>query len=210
MNVGLEQDDGTRLWGTINSINTGTQTLTCSFTTTTTAAAGNTLVAYTTSSLINRPLRIIRATTMDLKNDDEESTMMAIGYDAYFNLPLKTSAGRPVNFYYDKLLNNGISYTGTLYLYPDPDAVWVLINFTYLDSIQDMINSTDNVDFPQEWIYPLVVNLAAELAYAYGKYVELQQLQPKAQQLKAILDNFDSDDESLIIMPDNQNYYPRP
>lgn len=199
MNIGLELDNNSRQWGAITNI--VSNNITVSFNTTDTSASNNTVVAY--STLINRPLNIIRATTMDLKNNNNEVPMMKISYDDYYNLPLKsTIPGRSTNFCYEKLLNNSLSYSGTLSLFPNPQQSSVIMNFTYLDSIQDMLNTTDNIDFPQEWLYPLVFNLAVELAYAYGKMTELQILQPKANDLKARIEMFDADDEPIMISVD--------
>jgi hypothetical protein len=203
--VGLELDDGTRQWGTISNI--VSKTLTVSFTTTTTAAVNNTVIVY--SAKINRPLKFIRATTIDLNNSNAEVTLQDLNFDDYFDLPVKNSPGRPVNYYYDYVLNNGLSYTGSVFLYPQPNDVSVLLNFTYYDSIQDMINNTDNADLPQEWLKTIVWNLACDLATAYGKLTELQQLAPAADKLKLMLERFDNDDSALRIRPDNNDSYPR-
>lgn len=198
MFIGLELDDNSRQWGTISNIVGNVITL--SFTTTTTSAVLNTVVAYTAK--INRPLRVLRATLCDLKNNKSEVPLMDISFDKYFNIPLKSMTGRPNNFYYDKQINGGITYTGTLYLFPQPFQSSTVLNFTYYDGIQDMLHSTDTTDFPQEWLYPVVVNLATELAYPYGKLTELQVFLPKAIEMKKAINDFDSDDESLTLTLD--------
>lgn len=203
-NIGLEQDDGTRLWGVVNSINTGTLTLTCSFTTTTTAQVNNTVVLY--SKKINRPLEILRGNTLDLKAANSEVTMEDLSYDEYFDLPVKNTPGRPNNFYYDRILSNGLPFTGTLYLYNAPNKVYQIVNFTYTDCLQDMLNSTDNFDLPQEWLLPIMTNLAALLAnFGYGKQINLESLQTMADRHYQILKSFDSDTESLKISKDDNN-----
>ncbi len=196
--IGIELSDGTRQWTTISSVVSTTINLNAALTGA--VASGNTVVTYT--SKINRPLRCIRGTTLDLDNSSTETKMQFIGFDEYFDFPNKSSPGRPTNAYYDRLINNGVSYTGTLYLYNVPDNVNILPTFTYHNSLQDMINSTDSLDFPQEWFYPIVKNLAADLALPYGKITELQILQPQADKLKMTLENFDSDDTSLSMLPD--------
>jgi hypothetical protein len=62
------------------------------------------------------------------------------------------------------------------------------------------------MDLPQEWVYPILFNLACELAYSYGKFVELQQMQPKALMLKQALNEFDTDDEDTCIYLDPSKY----
>ena len=204
MNIGLELDDGTRQWGTVSNIS-GT-TLTVSFSTTTTSASGNTVVAYTNK--INRPLNIMRMTRVDLKNSSMEAPLMPISYDQYFNMPLKTISGLSTNFYYDKLLSNSLPYTGTLYLFPQPSLVSTVITFSYNDSIQDMINSNDSLDLPQEWLETVIINLACRLAPKYGKQQELAALQPLADKLKLTLENFDNDDTNLRFRPDLDGFTP--
>jgi hypothetical protein len=201
MNIGVEQDNGTRVWGTITGI-VGL-VVTGTFVTTTTSKVLNTVVAYT--SEINRPLEILRATSCDLKNNDNEVTLEDISYDEYFNYPIKNLPGqRPNNFYYDRVLGGSLPYQGTLYLFPTPSQSSITLNFTYTDSLQQMLNSGDTQDLPQEWTLPLLTNLAALLAQlGYGKMVELQPLQALAKEHYMLIKNFDSDDEALSILPYN-------
>lgn len=194
-NIGIELDDGTRQWTTIVSVDSSTQ-VTITTALTGAAASGNTVVTYT--SKINRPLKVIRGTTLDL-NTNTETQMAMISHDQYFNTPVKSTAGTPNNMYYDKILGNSLPYTGTLYVFPEPNDVDKIITFSYLDGIQDFDGATDDMDMPQEWLYPLVYNLACQLAVAYGKFEELQALRPEAQAFKQVLMDADSDDEPLRI-----------
>lgn len=195
--IGIELDAGTRQWTTIVSVDSATQ-VTITTAIATAAAAGNTVLTYT--SKINRPLKVLRGTVIDLDNTNlNETTISPISYDAYFNLPIKSTGGSPNNFYYDKLMSNAMPHTGTLYVFPRPNNVNKIISISYLDSIQDFDGSTNNADMPQEWLYPLAYNLACELAIPFGKLQEIQIIQPKADAFKQTLQNFDSDTESLKI-----------
>lgn len=200
-NIGIELDNGIRYWTTITAINTGTKVITLANNITNTAAVNNTVITYTTK--LNRPLQLINATVLDLKSNNTESLIQLIGHDEYKAFPVKNTAGKPNNIYYDKQINNALPYSGTLYLFPTPNLVSWIITFEYLDSIQDFTNSTDTMDLPQEWLYPLAFGLAVELGYAYGKFIELEKIEPHAQQLKQALMNFDSDTESLQIRLNN-------
>ena len=198
-NIGIQLDDNSRQWTTIVSVDSSTQvTITAGLTDD--AAAGNTVVTYT-SKISDRPLRILDMRTVDLGNNNTTVSMEIIGYDQYFNLPLKNSDGRPINFYYDKLLDSGI-----LYVYPRPDNVEVVLNFTYHESLEDVDSGTNNVDFPVEWTLPLIYGLAAELMVAYGKFQELPIIQQKAEQYKQLVRDFDSDEEPLFILPNSTGY----
>jgi len=114
--VGIELDDNTRQWTTIVSVDSSTQ-ITVTTALTGAAASGNTIITYT-SKISDRPLRIIDARTIDLDNDKNSVSMQNIGFDEYFNIPVKVTDGRPLNFYYDKLLDAGV-----LYLFPRPNNV---------------------------------------------------------------------------------------
>ena len=200
-NIGIELANGTRQWTTIVSINSGTKTVTLNASVTSTASSGATVITYTT--LINRPLRILRGTLLDLSNSNTEVTMQDISYDEYFSFPIKSNPGRPNNFYYDRLLGNSLPYTGTLYVYPTPDSVNRLIVFSYCDSIQDMLNNGDTLDLPQEWLLSITANLAVLLGkWGYGKFQELQALEPTAQMYKEQMLDFDSDDSDITFKMD--------
>jgi hypothetical protein len=194
--VGVELDGGSRQWTTISSVPNSTSIIVAA-SLTGAAAAGNTVVSYTTK--INRPLSLTRVSSIDWDNSDSEIQLMDISYDQYFAMPLKTTSGRPCNWYYDKLLDNG-----TLYLFPEPNNVNQIISFHYQDALQDFDSATDDMDFPQEWTYPIILNLAVELGYAYGKYVELEKLEPKAEKAKQTLMYSDADTDSLCISVTNR------
>lgn len=202
--VGITLDSGIRFWTTIVSVDTTTQ-ITITTGLTSAATSGNILVTYT--SKFNRPLRILNANTLNLSSSYKtESTMSLISHDEYFKFPIKNTPGDPNNFYYDRQLNNTLPYTGTLKVYPEPNNVNTIMSIEFLDGIQDMDASTDNTDFPQEWIYPLAINLAAELAWFYGKFTELQQIQPKADALKLGMSLSDSDDAAMTFSISTKKY----
>jgi len=191
-NIGIELTDGTRQWTTIVSVDSSTQ-VTVTAALTGAAASGNTVITYT-NKISDRPLRILDMRTVELNNSTVG--MEQIDYAEYFNIPIKSTDGRPINFYYDKLLDAGV-----LYLFPRPDDVNVLINFTYHESIEDVDSGTNNMDFPVEWTLPLIYGLAAELMVAYGKFQELPIIQAKADQYKQLVREFDSDESPLYILP---------
>lgn len=188
-NIGIELDGGSRQWTTIVSVDSATQ-VTITTALTGAAAATNTVITYT--SKINRPLRILQATTIDLDSSDSEVMMKSISYDEYRNYPVKSNDGRPTVYYYDRVLDSGV-----LYIYPETSKVNYIISFTYHDAIQDMDASTDNFDVPAEYLETIVYNLAVRLAFTYGKFLELEKLQPMADMLKMNSEYYDSDDESL-------------
>lgn len=197
--VGIELDDKTRQWTTIVSVDSSTQ-ITVTAALTGAAAAGNTVIAYTTK-INDRPLRILDMRNVDLNNNKNSISMEMIGYDQYFNIPVKTSDGRSINFYYDKMLDAGV-----LYLFPRPNDVDVVLEFTYHESIEDVDSSTDNMDFPVEWTLPLIYGLGAEMCIAFGKFEEFKMIKPLADEYKKIVREFDNDEEPFFLLPDMTAY----
>lgn len=196
-NIGIELSDGTRQWTTIATIPDST-TVTTNDTLTAAASDNAYVVAYTDK--IYRPLLVLSARTGTL-DSNVEIIMEDLRRDDYFDISDKTTAGRPTTYYYDKQLDNG-----TLYVWPRPDNVDQIINFSFYEEVEDMDSSTDNFDFPQEWTLALMWGLAAELAQAYGMYAELDKIQKKADFLRMQLSEFNYDEESLFILPSVKPY----
>lgn len=199
-NVGIELSDGTRQWTTIVSVDSATQ-ITVTATLTAAASSGATVIAYT-NKINDRPLRILDARTVDLSNSRTSIQMEAVGYDQYFNIPVKTTDGKPINYYYDKMLDAGV-----LYLFPRPDDVNSLVEFTYHEAIEDVDSSTNSMDFPTEWTLPLIYGLGAELCIAFGKFQEHQTIKPLADEYKKIVREFDNDEEPFYLLPDMRVYH---
>lgn len=189
-NVGIELDDSSRQWTTIVSVDSSTQ-ITVTATLTAAAASGNTIIAYT-NKIADRPLRILNARSVDLKNSNTAVKMNTIGHDEYFNLPTKDLDGNPNSYFYDKQLDAGI-----LYLFPRPNKVSQLIEFTYHESFEDMDSSTDDFDFPAEWFEVLLTNLKLKLAGSYGMEAIIPRLQQEAAESLALAQFFDADEESI-------------
>ncbi len=197
--IGIELDDNTRQWTTIVSVNSATN-ITVTAPLTAAAAAGNTIISYI-SKIADRPLRILDARSIDLNNSKASVPMEIVGYDQYFNIPMKTSDGRPNNFFYDKLLDAGV-----LYLYPRPNNVNELVEFTYHESIEDVDSPTDSMDFPTEWTLPLIYGLATELCIAFGKFEQLPIIKGMADEYKKLVREFDNDEEPFYLLPDMTVY----
>jgi len=198
-NVGIELDDNSRQWTTIVSVDSATQ-ITITTPLTYSSASGNSVIAYT-NKINDRPLRILDARTVDLDNNKNSITMEMIGYDQYFNIPVKSMNGRPLNFYYDKLLDAGVLYT-----FPRTNNVNVLIEFTYHESIQDVDSATDSMDFPTEWTLPLIYGLATELCVTFGKFEQLPLIKGMADEYKKLVREFDNDEEPFFLLPDMTPY----
>lgn len=156
-NIGIQQDNQVITWGTISSI-TGTTVVT-NTATTSTAAAGNQVFTYTTQC--PRVLNITGARLRDSNNFDR--TIKIEPRKTYDMIPQKTLQGPPIILYYSPQLN-----FGQVNVWPAVDLVSSRIKFTYIRCLQDLVNSTDNVDLPTEWLECITYNLAVRIAPAYG------------------------------------------
>lgn len=112
---------------------------------------------YTTA----RPLRI---TSARISVSGVETPLQEMSRQEYFDLPLKTSTGRPCGFYYDPQMS-----LGKIYLWPTvATGVTATLKFTYQRTIEDFDAAGDEPDFPQEWFECIAYNLAARLAPKFG------------------------------------------
>lgn len=143
-----------------------------------------------------RPLRIIECSRVD--TDGNETTITGLTKEEWDSLPNKTTTGTPVNYHYDPTLTNG-----TLYFWQMPDAT---VASTYTIKIisnaplEDMDESTNDFDFPQEWLEAISYNLAYRLApWANLPATERALLKQDAREALDLARDYDSEDGSLFI-----------
>jgi hypothetical protein len=155
--IGIELDDGTMQWTTINGTpSTLTVTLTAALTDD--VAVDNEVMYYTTKS--GRPLEITEAR---LVSDSGTHTPLTIyTRDEWMSIPNKDDNGTPSGIYYDEQLDSGI-----LHIWPRPDDVSTYLKLTAKMPVQDFDAATDDADFPQECYRAVKFNLAAEVAHEY-------------------------------------------
>lgn len=200
--IGIVLDDDTIHWTTIVSVDSSTAlTITSGIAS---AAADNSNV-YTFTSRINKPLRIHsmrRVSGVDVAGTSTrtEIEMQCLSHDEYFNLTTKTISGTPTCFYYTPDLS-----TGTLYMWPRPNDPNIYFEFTYERMLEDFDASTDNADFPTEWLECLTYQLAIRLAPAFGKDQKLQMLLPMASMMYDTMLEWDSEVNSIQFSPNR--YY---
>jgi len=193
-NIGVVVDDGTIHWTTVNGAPAGsTVTLTTGLDDS--SADGNVVYAYT--SKIVRPLKVVDARRYTVA-DARETPLFASARRDYQALPDKTQTGAANQFFYDPQLS-----TGQLYIWPAPADVDDIIKFTWHRPIEDFDAATDNPDLPQEWIEPLVWNLALRLT---AQYPVSRDIYSRIGTMAATtLDNvmgFDREEESIQFQPD--------
>lgn len=196
-NIGVVQDDNTILWTTITNIASLTITLNTALTDD--VASGNTVFVYQTK--INRPESISSCRRRDA--DDNDVPLNNLSRSEYFDLSNKFSQGKTVNYFYDKQLSNG-----DLYLYQTGDLVTDTIKFTFQKMFFDFDSSTDDADFPIEWVEALAFGLADRLSYDYGtEAIKADRIKRTADEMLANLQGYDRED-SIYFAP-SINIYSR-
>ncbi len=160
-NIGVQLDDGTFQWTTVNGAPSGF-TVTLATTLTDSAAAGNMVLVYQTELV--RPLKILDARRHNIVSAID-TPLQEMDRDEYFDLPNKTSTGSTNSFFYDR--RGGTNSTGYIYLWPAPASVEDAIKMTVARPIEDFTVAGDSADLPQEWIRALEWGLADEIADEY-------------------------------------------
>lgn len=130
--------------------------------------------------------------------------MRKLGRSEYNALPTKTTATGPSTaWYYSPQLSSGI-----LYVWPVPTSSETSDTFsiTYLKTIEDFDASSDDPDFPSEWLEALTYNLAVRIAPAFG--IVLSKTNPDVLVIAAAslndLKSWDFEEGSIKIHPNHR------
>ncbi len=193
--IGIRLTDGTRQWTTIENVNSATE-LQITAPLTGASTSGYTVFTYTTD--LERPLRIesVRRTKVGNNTEVELSDWSRQEYFAQTN---KTSQGTPTAFYYSPRKDNG-----KFYIWQTASSTDQYAKVTVYRSIQDFDVSSNNPDFPAEWLDALVWNLAAKIGHEYQTPLSKMQLvKQEAMELLEAVMGWDEEDNSLNLQPDN-------
>lgn len=194
--IGIVGDDDTVTWTTISTIPTST-TLTIASGLSAASAIGNNV--YTFTSRINKPLRILSMRRVDGGPDEPVTVpLQMLSQEDFFSIPNRTTNSTPNSFYYNPDLS-----TGKLYLWPRPEDPETYIEFTFERMLEDFDASTDNPDFPSEWLECLTYQLAVRLALPFGKSALLMTLKPMADEMYQKALSFDTETVSVSFASDN-------
>lgn len=166
-NIGIVLGNGTTFWTTVNGAPTGTTINLAAAVPTPGAPVGNFALVYTTA--ISRPLKIPAARLLTL-NGLNETPMTIMSRQEYMDTPNKLSPGTPTQWFYTPQVDRGI-----LYVWPAPvQSAWA-VRFTWYRPLQDFFAPGDTMDFPQEWVSPLLWTLARDLMGLYDTPPQRQQ-----------------------------------
>lgn len=196
-NIGIVLDDGTMHWTTVVSKSASTVTILAALPSA--AAAGNVVFTYTAK--LPRLLKVVDARRYDIVGATD-TPMTVCSRQEYNNLPMKTQAGTPIQMFYDAQLT-----TGYLNVWQIPDTPTQLVKFTAHRPIQDFTSSGDNPDLPQEWILPLVYNLAKMKMPSHPVDAQRRRdIIDNADSLLAAMIGYDRENESYFVQPDMEGY----
>lgn len=181
--IGISLDDNTIHWTTVTVVSP----VTISVALPSAAASGKAVVYYTTK--IGKALRIPDARRRENSQDIE---MEHLGRRDYLALPVKSTQGTPVQYYYRPDIDDG-----TIFIWPTASsAVNQRLLFTFYDTIDVFDTSASAADFPNEWVQAIVYNIAVDLAPDYGQPLP-QTVLIKAEQMYK--DALEWDDEDAPI-----------
>jgi len=188
--IGIELDSGVLQWTTIDGTPSG-DTVTLTDVLSDDSAIDNHVYTYTTK--IQRPLQIVEARV--IAADGNSIPLLSISRNEYMNLSDKTTGGTVNQFFYDSQLGNGV-----LYLWPVCDNVQESVELTLKYPIMDFDESTNNGEFPPEWLDAVTLNLAIRIGIKIGVTPD-QNLMGLAAEAKFNVKSFDVEKTSMFIQP---------
>lgn len=155
---------------------------------------------YFFKNLISRPLKILSARRQTVGGSEIE--MVNLENADYFRLPQKEQKGTPTSWTYVPNLDNG-----NFYLWNAPVNDGFIIKMTYEQAFDVFENSKDTPDVAQEWIEPLVWELAYRLsAYCGLDLNEREWIKAQAKETLEQARTFDQETGGFQITPDYRGY----
>lgn len=168
--------------------------------------ASVTLVAsqatYALATLFSQKPMRVNSIRRRVTTGSTDTPLWPLSREEYFDLPNKTTAAVPVNWYYDTL-----RALGTLYIWPTAStavAAAQTLQVTYLRRIEDFDASNNDPDLPQEWLEALIWNLAdnLETEYPVNNPRRAAKIERMAAESLAAIESFDTEPASLFLQPD--------
>lgn len=187
---------GIKLW-TVNEI---TFALTSNKSTYVIGPSGST--PSTPDIVTNKPMKLIQAwirnTSYTTPND---IPLQKLAQKDYNELGNKFSTGTPNSIYLDVGRDQS-----TVKLFVSPDVYSqsnLQVHLVTQRQLMDTGSATNNLDFPQEWLYAMGWNLAAEIATDYGvPESRMSYIEAKAMKLLDEVEGFDQEYASIFFNPD--------
>ena len=106
--------------------------------------------------------QIVEITDLVIRDsNNNEYSCSPISRSTYLNYTVKTSGGRPTQYYFEKTINP------TLFLYPAADAVYTVVYYAML-RMKDSGEYTNNNEIPFSFLPCLTAGLAYYIALKYA------------------------------------------
>lgn len=144
-----------------------------------------------------KPLKISQC-LLEIDNNFRE--LYITDRQTYFNYAHNDSLGAPTAVYYQPERN-----TGSLYIYQRPDVYHQTngtLHLHHQTTLQDVDLSTNEIDFPVEWVLLMIYELACHIAPDYGVPIQERSLLiNERDRLKRESLNFDVEEGSIYIQP---------
>lgn len=147
------------------------------------------------------PLKIIQAYNKDTSQNTSIPMNIKTHYDYNQSLPVSVNTGTPVDLEYEPG-----NQTGTIHIWPLPDTYSISnrqITISYQRPFEDMVETSDTLDFPQYWQDAVIYGLAHRLAPEFGVPIEdRRELKQDAKDMMDAALEFGTEEGSMFIMPD--------
>lgn len=158
--IGVIQDNNDLFWSTVKFINTLNITLVDPITRATVSGAK-------VRNYRDTFIPVSRVTDIRRLQDTNETRMVELGREEYFQLPDKESTGTPVQAYYERSDVAGDKY-GVMRLWNSPDSSDPVINFTYERKAQIFTGTDETVDLPDYAQQAFIYNVAKSMILKVG------------------------------------------
>ena len=188
-------DDSTLHTTTISSITNAT-TIVIANALPSAASEDNAIFTYTPSTDVLPKIKDIGDVYVRKFADSTDIKLKRINRSEYKGIHEKDATGMPTMYYIDNQLADPI-----IYFWPVLSDLSYSVRFTYKKSLDDMDSSSDDFDFPQEWLHCLKYNLAVHIAPYVNKEVKLKVIAPIAAEALRDARGFDSPGTSFYFRP---------
>jgi len=114
------------------------------------------LVASTASYVL--PVEVLDIISATIRRSGTDTTCARISMSEYNEIPVKTTEGRPTQFFFDR------QYTPVLYLWQVPENATDTFEYWAIKQIEDASTALNDVDAPYRWTEAVCAGLAAKIS----------------------------------------------
>ena len=198
--IGIQTDEDGIHWTTVSGAPSGS-TITLTAALVGDSANGSQVYTYT-NAFTHKTLRTRHAVRRDMDND-LDIPMYPMSHKEYNSLTNKTQTGTILNYYCDAQRDETQMYVWPIAGNSEMDEV---IRMSVQRPVYDFDASTDNPDFPQEWLLALAYNTAYVAAPVYGLSDQrFSRVASGAERFKNELLDWSVEDGSLFLSPESSS-----